>query len=347
MNKIELIKLSENNRWDEIVTSFNNYSPFYLSAYCRAFKHNGDGEPILLYYNYNNTRGINVIIRRDISDDKNFNSILEREKYYDLITPYGYGGFIIEGNDYKELVNEYNKFCIENGYICEFVRFDLFSDYHTLYDGQVETRTHNIIRNLEIPLEDMLMDFEHKVRKNIKKANSYGLQIKIDENDEMLEDFLKIYYSTMERNNANSSYYFDKEFFNIINEMKKNKIYFYVLYEGKVISTELVLYDNKNCYSYLGGTLNEYFNMRPNDFLKYEIIKWAINKDLKNFVLGGGYGSDDGIFQYKKSFAPNGICDFYIGRKIFNKEIYNKLVNMRIKSGNFEKESNFFPLYRS
>ena len=88
----------------------------------------------------------------------------------------------------------------------------------------------------------------------------------------------------------------------------------YVVHEGKIISTELVIYGTENAYSYLGGTDRDYFDVRPNDYLKYEIIKWAKAKGLKNFVLGGGYGADDGIFQYKLCLAPHGEYDFYIGR---------------------------------
>ncbi|MDD5457686.1 MAG: GNAT family N-acetyltransferase, partial [Candidatus Margulisbacteria bacterium] len=128
--------------------------------------------------------------------------------------------------------------------------------------------------------------------------------------------------------------------------MTGNYIYLHVLNEGSVISTELVLYGSENCYSFLGGTDHVFFHMRPNDFLKYEIIKWAKEKGLKNFILGGGYGGDDGIFKYKRSFSPNGMCDFYIGKKIFDKEKYKTLTDMRIKKENFEENSNFFPEYR-
>ena len=84
--------------------------------------------------------------------------------------------------------------------------------------------------------------------------------------------------------------------------------------------------------------------MRPNDFLKYEIIKWAKDKGLKNFVLGGGYGADDGIFQYKLCLAPQGLYEFYIGRKIFDRDIYNRLVDIRAGENLNER---YFPLYRS
>ena len=61
-------------------------------------------------------------------------------------------------------------------------------------------------------------------------------------------------------------------------------------------------------------------------------------------MLGGGYGKDDGIFQYKMCLAPKGVCDFYIGRNIFDNRAYNKLVKMREE---YTLNEGYFPLYRS
>ena len=87
--------------------------------------------------------------------------------------------------------------------------------------------------------------------------------------------------------------------------------------------------------------------MRPNDFLKYEIIKWAKEKGLKNFVLGGGYGADDGIFQYKTCLAPKGVVDFYIGRTVFDQEKYQQLVDFRANENPACRTSGYFPRYRA
>ena len=220
-------------------------------------------------------------------------------------------------------------------------------DYHKYYDGEIESRTHNVVRSLDLPIDDLWMDFKQKVRKNVKRARENGLEIIIENTDAHLRDFLDIYYSTMDRNNAQDSFYFSKGFYECINRMKDNIMYFHVLQDEKIISTELVLYGAENAYSYLGGTYKEYYDLRPNDFLKFEIIKWAKEKGLKNFVLGGGYGADDGIFQYKTCLAPRGIVDFYIGRKIFNREAYDYLLNLRIKDNPICKEAAFFPQYRA
>lgn len=331
-----------NNEWDKVVKSFSEYSVFYLSGYVNAFRNNGEGEPVLFYYNDGDNRGINVVFKRDVSETEGLEH-LEKNMFFDLITPYGYGGFIFEGES-AIILKAYNEYCKKNNIICEFTRFNLFSRSWEQYDGEIETRTHNVVRNLDLPIEDVLMAFKHKVRKNIRQANENGLIVEVHECEENLDDFLAVYYHTMKRNNAKESFFFKKRFFEDLNNMENNVAYFYVKNkENEVISTELVIYDKNNCYSYLGGTNSEYYNLKPNEILKYEIIKWAYVKKLKNFVLGGGYGSDDGIYEYKLGFAPQGVYDFYIGRKIFNNDLYEKLCKVK----NVDTNNPFFPAYRS
>lgn len=349
MGKIIQINIDEKERWNDCVRSFSNYDVFYLHEYALAFMKESkkNGIPILLYYENDADRAINVVFKRDVALDEKMQGKIDIGEFFDLISPYGYGGFLGMITDYDELNKTYNSFCVSKHYICEFVRFELFSDYFLHYDGEVESRTHNVIRNLEMPMDEMWMDFKQKVRKNVKKAIANNLEIIIENTGEHLQDFMDIYYSTMDRSNAENEYYFSKQFYDILNKMKKNIMYFHAVYEGKVISTELVIYGAQNCYSYLGGTNREYFELRPNDFLKYEIIKWAKQQGLKNFVLGGGYGADDGIFQYKTCLAPNGIVNFHIGRKVFDVESYKLLVDIRAVDEPNCVKSGYFPQYRA
>lgn len=340
------VSIDESEKWDELVRSFERYDVFYLSGYSRAFMNESpkNGIPILLLYKNGSDRAVNVVFKRDIAFDEKLSEKIEKGMYYDLTTPYGYGGFIGEITNWNDLNQEYKEYCLENHYICEFVRFELFSDYYMHFDGEVELRMHNVVRSLEFSIEEIWMDFKQKVRKNVKKANKNNLSCIIENTGDHLNDFLRIYYSTMDRRDAEDKYYFNRRFYEDIDTMKDNVMYFYAVYEGKVISTELVIYGSENCYSYLGGTNREYYDVRPNDYLKYEIIKWAKEKGLKNFVLGGGHGTDDRIFQYKLCLAPHGEYDFYIGKKIFDKKSYNMLVELRTGE---EVNEKYFPLYRA
>ena len=347
MNYLQVINIEENEIWDNIVKSFKNYDVNYLNGYAKAFQLHGDGEPMLFYFNEANTRAMKVVMKRDIALLHPFTNKIPLNTFFDLSTPYGYGGLWVEGENYDLVNKAFDSYCSEMGFISEFTRFHLFTNHLVTFNGISETHTHNIVRNLEPPLDEMLMDFEHKVRKNIKKAVNAGLEIEIDSKGETLDDFLKIYYGTMNRTNASDDFYFSKAFFEQINKMTDNYVYLHVLNEKNIISSELVLYGTENCYSFLGGTNQDYFHLRPNDFLKFEIIKWAKSKGLKNFILGGGYGEDDGIYRYKKSLAPNGVIDFYIGKKIYDQVNYDKLVEIRRQESDFNENATFFPLYRA
>lgn len=341
---LKVFDLNQHEQWDAIVRSFLNYDVCYLSGYAQAFRLHGDGEPYLFYCEADNVRGIHIVMKRDIASVSHFAGKVSEGQYFDFATPYGYSGWLLEGEgDPAPIYEAYLAWCRDNSVVSEFVRFHLFSNSRAGYYGEVIVRTNNVVRSLDMPMDEMLMDFEHKVRKNLKKAEKSGLSVLVDATGEYLEDFLEIYYGTMDRNEATRNYYFKESFFRQINTLKGNFLYFHVLLENKIIATELVMMGSDTMYSFLGGTNNEYFAYRPNDFLKYHIIKWGRENGYRQFVLGGGYGADDGIFRYKKSFAPGGVIPFYTGQAILNQEAYDYLLSLREEL----PESGFFPKYRA
>ena len=279
---------------------------------------------------------------------------INNEQYFDTITPYGYGGpYITDTKDIKKLTNGYNlawkSYCAEHNIVSEFIRFHLFDNEEIRHNINAEVCfiSNNIVVDTTIPMEEAWLNFEHKVRKNVKKAHTNNLTVIHDDTGKELDNFLEIYYSTMERNNASDYYYFDREYFEKINRgLKGSYVYFHTVLDGEIISTELVLCSEKYAYSFLGGTKSEYYDLRPNDLLKYDIISWCNESGKEKFILGGGYHKDDGIYRYKKAFAPDGDVPFYIGKKIHNEKIYNALVGERKKESSFDSESSFFPLYR-
>ena len=100
---INIIDIEHSEQWDAIVKSFKEYDVYYLSGYVKAFQIHGDGQPILVYVEGNDLRGMCVYIKRDISLNNRLRGPEEKE-IFDLITPYGYGGFLFEGTDRKSVV---------------------------------------------------------------------------------------------------------------------------------------------------------------------------------------------------------------------------------------------------
>ena len=156
----------------------------------------------------------------------------------------------------------------------------------------------------------------------------------------------------MNRKNASKKYLYPLSYFKKLFKENIGKCAIVLIYKENIaISTELILLSNDTIYSFLGGTLEDYFHTRPNDFLKIEVMKWARKHNIKYYVLGGGIDDDDDLYKYKKSFFPNDKdVIFYTGNKIINKNIYSKLLNKKLKTIKDETKennyTNYFPEYR-
>ncbi len=273
--------------------------------------------------------------------------------YYDWTTPYGYGGPFTWGSiNAPSFWSAFETWCMQQNIVCGFARLALFPEQLLPFVGEVETRSINIVRTLNLDPDTLWMDYEHKVRKNVNKARRNGLSVCIDETGDRLQEFLSIYYATMERRQAESQYYFPEQFFQtLIEKLKGGFIFFHVSYQDKIISTELVLVSTRYIYSFLGGTLDDFFDLRPNDLLKHAIIEWGMAAHKTAFVLGGGYKPQDSIFRYKLSFAPNGKIPFMIGKRIYNPKVYMTLLQLRqewevAQNHPWTPDNNFFPAYR-
>jgi len=281
---------------------------------------------------------------------------LDAKQWYDIVTPYGYGGpVVLECTDIEKLMEAYREafteYCLQNNIVCEFIRFHLFDnvDVRQNYYGETINVLDNVVVDTDLDYEAIWMNYEHKVRQNVRKAKNSGLEMCIEQNLDHLDGFLDIYYATMDRNQASAYYYFKRSYFeDIARLLPENYMYFHVMKDGRVISTELVLCSDEYAYSFLGGTDQEYYAMRPNDFLKDAIIRWCSRTGRKHFVLGGGYHKDDGIYRYKRSFTKAPDVAFFVGRAILNKSVYDRLVELRAEEEpGFDRGSSYFPLYRA
>jgi hypothetical protein len=273
----------------------------------------------------------------------------------DIATPYGYGGPFRWGTAWdrgmvRAFWSEFDAWAAGTRVVSEVVRLSLFPESLVEYAGDRRVLLDNVVVSLKDEGE-MWRAFDHKVRKNVNKAHAAGLTVTLDKNGERLDDFLAIYTGTMDRRNAGHTYYFPREYFERIRDLKGQVAWFHAFMGEVMVSTELVLVSADRIYSFLGGTDAAWFHVRPNDLLKFEIMNWARDAGKKDFVLGGGYTRGDGIYKYKLSFAPSGSRPFSIGSRILNAEAYGELIHCRrvrasLQGVTWEPEPNYFPAYR-
>lgn len=339
--------LEQSEKWDAIVRSFVDYDTYWLSGYVKAFEIHGDGTPMLFHFENGEVRGINVVMMRDIAKDKHFSGLLAEKTYFDFATPYGYGGWLIEGEKTDALFAAYENWCSEHHIISEFVRFhpEIKNHCFSASSYSVIPLGHTITMDLSSP-ETIWANLTSKNRNMIRKAEKNGIRIYNGRNPDVYRVFRKIYNGTMDKDNADNYYYFGEEFYeSILYDIPHNAQIFYAEYNGEIIAASIMLAANGKMNYHLSGSLREYANLAPTNLLLYQAALWGCANNYKTLYLGGGVGSgEDSLFKFKRAFyRGEDLRRFYIGKKILIPERYEELLALRQDL----PESEFFPKYRA
>lgn len=341
---IQIYNIGDSSKWDEIVTSFADYDVYYLSGYARSFYVHGDGEPQLLYYTSETLRAIYVYMKRKTALDG----------VYDSITPYGYGGVLFDGE-----ATEANLSAFQDEFLQKMQSENIISDfvrYHPVLGNAVCMKSisqvidlgNTIAMDLTSP-EVIWENITSKNRNTIRKAQKNNIQIHHTDDYSILQSFISIYNHTMDRDNADEYYYFKEDFYKaIFDHLKGNFQLFYATLDDKIIAASLIIYANKQVHYHLSGSLTEYRHLAPTNLLLYQVALWGCENGFQTLHLGGGFGSgNDNLYKFKAAFNRNSALQFSIGKQIFNQNLYDKLVDLRVQQNPaFNLESKYFPLYR-
>lgn len=341
--------LENKDEWIEIIKGFQDIDIYYYPEYVEAYLNNGDGIPQLIHYINDDVEVVNVVIKRDISNHPNFVTTIESSKYFDFITPYGYGGPLFKNKvsiiEEEQFYYNYKDFCRKHGIISEFIRFSPTLKNYLPAIGKIETLEVGPTVTLSIYDKDLIWEKLHAKNKNsIRKSVKNKVKIYWGRSLSLMKEFKEMYYDTMTRDHAQDYYYFSDEFFDsILSDLKYNMLIFYAEMDAKIISMSIVLFSNNSLHYHLSASKYEYRKYSPSNLLLYEIALFGQKNGYTIFHLGGGLSGElDNLYKYKKSFNIENDTKFITGKLIFNKEVYEYLSNLT--TGDYD--SKFFPKYR-
>ena len=339
----------DKEKYNGILEGFPSSNVFYSLQYC-----NHDSHSVLSYFVLITNGQVKILM--PVIFNKINTPTIDNNSFYDVSTPYGYSGPLFNNASDKDIIafwKKVDKWYKKNNIVTEFIRFNLENNYKH-YSGHLIPSLNNIKGEIS-DFDTLWVSFKQKVRNNYRKAEKSLLTSQFNSgiiSQEILNSFYHIYIKTMTRNTASKDYFYKKDYFENLVKSNPDKILIAIVYkELTPVSSEFIIIDNDTLYSYLGGTLSEHFETRPNDFLKIEIMKWAIKNNKKYYVLGGGRKDFDGLYQYKKAFFPkdNDVI-FYTGRKIINESLYyNLLKDIEVEytdpNSLLLDSKNYFPKY--
>lgn len=280
------------------------------------------------------------------------------DKYYDLISPWYYGGPIYRADSrivaekiFKSWKEEFNDYCRRNNIVSEFQRLNPIRDNHLFYldDTNLFFNREVVCVDLKKDLEQICKEYAYKARKNIRRGEEAGLRLIRSKTKADWEKFIEVYLASMKIKKTDPFYYFNGDFFdNFFTNFYDELEIFRVEYQGKTIAATVVLGKYGILHDYLRGSRPQYLSFRANDFMVHNIIGWAKDNGYSHYSLGGGHSTNqnDSLLNFKKSFSPD-RKNFYIYKRVHNLEKYRQLCSVAgLKEDQLTYEqASFFPEY--
>ncbi|MCK8824335.1 GNAT family N-acetyltransferase [Fuchsiella alkaliacetigena] len=355
--EIEVLSWSDRKKWNEIGRSFENWDLYFTPEYSKVYENIGDGKVQAFVYKDDNLTVLYPYLLKKVNDLAVFDDL--EEEYFDIASPYGYCGplFSEKTNDKNQIEKStesffeaFHKYCKENNIVTEFVRFHPILNNAKLARKHIKTEFQGktVASNLRRRWSDMWDDeFDSDTRSKIRKSIRNDIQVNLarkDEIKEIMPVFKKLYYSTMDKNDARDYYYFDHNYFKGFEELLLDDIIiFYAIHNKKIIAASLVMVKSDYVHIHLTGSKKEFLNLGCNNLIRYRILEWAKFNKFSYVHHGGGKES---LLKFKKGFS-NLSFNFHIGRKVHNQKKYSKLKQIWKKKNEVDDDNfDYLPIYR-
>ncbi|BAZ12829.1 hypothetical protein NIES4071_46630 [Calothrix sp. NIES-4071] len=278
---------------------------------------------------------------------------------YDIGSPIGYAGFLL--SDAATSEPNFLKAAIEQ-LITTFKARNICSAFFRLHPIlnqninqvlsseiiQISGETLSIDLNLS-PAE-IWRQTRPEHRTSINRCKRNGYTAKIVDYKEYIDEFINIYYETMDRVGAKTYYYFDYEYFCKLMNLNE-AIHLCIVEKDNEVACAGIFTECCRIIQYhLGATKSQFLKQAPSKLMFDYVRFWAKERGNEVFHLGGGLGAKiNSLYHFKAGFS-NQKHSFLTLRLIIDKEKYYYLVNLRAKTLSIEPEkllnSNFFPAYR-
>ncbi len=336
---------SDADRWMDILGEIGAYDLYHLPSYSRLAETQGEGSAVLLAHKEDGCTIAFPLLLREIG-------FPGAPGLKDATSCYGYPGPISSETDLPHSVRLHftehmQDFLESEGVITAFTRLNPLLDQKHILDGygQVAEIGPTISIDLSVPLEEQFARYRKTTRYEVRRLRKMGFVCE-KVGPEHLDEFISIYYGTMDSVKAGAGYYFDRSYFEyLLNEMG-DVFHLFMCRDGEKIACaamfglcgEIVQY-------HLAGTAEDYRRLAPMKLLLDDARQWAFESGARVMHLGGGVGaSHDSLFAFKQGFSDRQHI-YRIWRHVVNPEVYAMLCESARSTGAVPDDS-YFPLYR-
>jgi Acetyltransferase (GNAT) domain len=354
---IEILQPS-NSRWQEVLAQLR-HDVYHLPEYVEieARRSNTQAEAIVI------TQGENIFfvpyLLRSCQDLFHSSDSSDAD-YFDVLSPYGYPGFLWHGEERN--LEKFLPLALQSlqdrlklrGVCSAFFRLHpILSDRPPEYDEPNLFLDNGETVSIDLTLtENELWAHTRKGHQStINKCKRLGLVSRVIPFKDHIDAFLDIYNETMDRVVAKDSYYFGQDYFLELMKLGDRLHLGIVEFEGQTICASLFFECGGIVQAHLGGTLTEFLKYSPFNLLLHDMRLWAKERGNTFLHIGGGVGGskEDKLYTFKSGFSRQ-RHRFKTARWVIDPQKYDRLIDLRAKTLGISStqllETDFFPAYR-
>lgn len=356
MADLRVLRPDQRLAWQSVLNKSFQYDAYHLPSYHALAEERGEGQAHLFVYSEGPHFVALPLLLRKIETVPGLAAM--GGAWQDATSVYGYAGPVASSPCLPALV--LSNFQVA---LCEALEkrhiVSVFSRLHPLVAqrsfllglGDYVPQGETVSIDLTLPVDVQRARYRKDHKYGVNKLRRLGVTCLNDQEKDYLDEFIDIYYETMHRVNASSSYLFDHKYFErLVSAPDLNVELFVCLLENKAICAGLFMLCDGIVQFHLSGTRTEYYDLAPTKLLVDTVRLWAVEHQLHVFHLGGGVGSrQDSLFRFKAGFSDQ-RQEFAVWHWMLLPDVYDRLCQTKAewnkRHGSESAIDGFFPAYR-
>lgn len=350
MDSFEVIPVSDGKRWDEILTQADEYNFYHLSAFHRLAAMRSGGQAMMPVLREGDYQIAFPLMLRDLGSQL-ADGI--GAGYMDATSVAGFAGPVMSKGEPPEEIRQaflahLREFLEQNRVVTVYSRLNPIRPQTCILHGCGEIVERGVTLSIDLTAspDEQIARYRRDHRKEIKRLKSMGLTCE-HVGEECLDDFMRVYYETMQRVSAVSAYYFDRSYFEYLFEQMPGVMHLFVCrIDGAVACVDLVALCNGIIEGYLAGTVSEHLRLAPSKLVYDGIREWGTQIGARMFHMGGGVAAKrDSLYEFKMGFGAREHA-YSTWRLVVDPPAYDEICRAVYAQVGGKPDSDYFPLYR-
>ncbi len=321
---ITLVGLSDKSLWQELLHGIE-HSFYQTWDYCNAISQSQDHEIELLKI-CDSANGIIII----------FSKRSKIPGYFDIYSPYGFGGIISWGNDLENIYSGLSNWLKCNNVVTAFLMaHPVFTSSN---DKHLESHRSAFVIDLSKSIDELWENLGDGHKYEIKKITKKSAFILTDDKQAIFNKLPLLYTETITRVGAGSPYYFSTSTLQDLT-FNESSLVLGAMIDDEIKAVIMISY-TKECAEYFLNASSEDGRIMTRSLL-WDAIKKLKFLGVKKFNVGGGAIEGDQLEHFKKRMGGYKV-PISVYKKTINQEMYNKLCSTFCIG---DVDTSYFPPY--